>query len=255
MSFRLFLGVLGVALAPLLSMFTIFIAPNSIRVLFWIFGGFCWLVSLLVGSLFWIIWYSATPSGSALQDDLTFAALISVFVQEGFRLLSLWGLANAVQRLESINIRGSARSGMSGSSGQFVLGLGFGTISCLFHSMNVMAAALGPGSPGLEIDGVSHGSPSFYITGAFLSAALTFNHCSWTVILGSSLNKGLKNSWHLPVFVVIAHLLTTGTSLFNDQGSIWPCMISSWVVVIASGAFAFREAGLKGLASAADFHN
>lgn len=40
MSFRLFLGASGVAMAPFLSMFTIFIAPNSIRVLFWIFGGF-----------------------------------------------------------------------------------------------------------------------------------------------------------------------------------------------------------------------
>lgn len=61
-------------------------------------------------------------------------------------------------------------------------------------------------------------NPLYILFSAFLSAALTFNHCSWTVILGSSLNKGLKDSWHLPVFVVIAHLLTTGTSLFNDQG-------------------------------------
>ena len=42
---------------------------------------FSWLVSLLVGSLFWIIWYSATPTSSALQADLTFASLITVFVQ------------------------------------------------------------------------------------------------------------------------------------------------------------------------------
>ena len=45
------------------------------------YSYFSWLVSLLVGSLFWIIWYSATPAGSALQADLTFASLITVFVQ------------------------------------------------------------------------------------------------------------------------------------------------------------------------------
>ncbi len=29
------------------------------------------------------------------------------------------------------------------------------------------------------------------------------------------------------------------------SGSIWPCIITSWIVVIASAAVAFREAGLK----------
>lgn len=38
---------------------------------------------------------------------------------------------------------------MSGSSGYFVAGLGYGSLATLFHMMNVLAASLGPGSPGL----------------------------------------------------------------------------------------------------------
>jgi hypothetical protein len=62
------------------------------------------------------------------------------------------------------NQRGTDRFGMSGSVGHFVIGLGYGTLACLFHMMNVLAASLGPGSPGIEIDGVTHGQPSLYLT-------------------------------------------------------------------------------------------
>ena len=43
-------------------------------------------------------------------------------------------------------------------------GLGFGSLATLFHMMNVLAASLGPGSPGLEINGISNGNQNLYFT-------------------------------------------------------------------------------------------
>ena len=74
-------------------------------------------------------------------------------------------MAKVVATLEAMpSQRGTDRFGMSGSVGHFVMGLGFGSLACLFHMMNILAASLGPGSPGIEIDGLSHGSPSLYLT-------------------------------------------------------------------------------------------
>jgi len=81
--------------------------------------------------------------------------------QEVIRLLSLWGLAKVVSTLESIpSQRGTDRFGMSGSVGHFVMGLGFGSLACLFHMMNILAASIGPGSPGIK----ESGNPSLYLT-------------------------------------------------------------------------------------------
>ena len=82
------------------------------------------------------------------------------------RILSLWALAKVVSTLESMPTqRGTDRFGMSGSVGHFVLGLGFGSLACLFHMMNILAASLGPGSPGIEmIDAPERGSPSLYLS-------------------------------------------------------------------------------------------
>ena len=47
MPLSLFIGAGGVSLAPLISMFVIFIAPSHVRIIFWICGAFFWLLSLL----------------------------------------------------------------------------------------------------------------------------------------------------------------------------------------------------------------
>jgi len=251
MPLSLFIGASGVSLAPLLSLFVIFVAPNNIRVLFWISGAFCWLVSLLIASLIWLIWYAATSGNDALHNDLTFGAFIAVICQELVRIFSLWGLAKVVSTLEAMpSQRGTDRFGMSGSMGHFVMGLGFGSLACLFHMMNILAASLGPGSPGIiEVDGVSVGNPSLYLTSAFFSSGLTLNHCAWSVLAGSALSKGIKNHWYLVAYIFVAHFVCTGTSLYNQSGVLWPAMSSMWLSVGISGALAFKEAGFKGFST------
>ena len=82
------------------------------------------------------------------------------------RIVALWGLRKVVKLLETRPVaRGGADSfDMSGSAGYFVTGLGFGSLATLFHMMNVLAASLGPGAPGLEIDGNENGNPNLYFT-------------------------------------------------------------------------------------------
>ena len=107
--------------------------------------------------------------------------------------------------------------------------------------MNVLAASLGPGSPGLEINGISNGNQNLYFTrfvnhpklkhfwwskrtlfyfSAFFAAALTLNHVAWTVIAGVAIELGNSNrSKGLIAFILIAHFLCTGTSLLNNTGN------------------------------------
>merc|ERR1711892_1421993 len=62
MPLSLFIGAGGVSLAPLISMFVIFIAPSHVRIIFWICGAFFWLLSLLGTAILWNIWYACTKS-------------------------------------------------------------------------------------------------------------------------------------------------------------------------------------------------
>ena len=142
--------------------------------------------------------------------------------------------------------------------------------------MNVLAASLGPGSPGLEINGISNGNQNLYFTrfvrkctrknpniyySAFFAAALTLNHVAWTVIAGVAIELGNSNrSKGLIAFILIAHFLCTGTSLLNNTGKVdeinlkpnpfitgpvWPAMVTTWLSVFGSGLLAMSESGFK----------
>lgn len=142
--------------------------------------------------------------------------------------------------------------------------------------MNVLAASLGPGSPGLEINGISNGNQNLYFTrfvrnctkknsnihySAFFAAALTLNHVAWTVIAGVAIELGNSNrSKGLIAFILIAHFLCTGTSLLNNTGTVnainlksnsfitgpvWPAMVTTWLSVFGSGLLAMSESGFK----------
>ena len=87
------------------------------------------------------------------------------------RIVGLIGLRKIVKLLESRPMsNGGSRGGngdsfdMSGSAGYFVTGLGFGSLATLFHMMNILAASLGPGSPGLEINGITNANTNLYFT-------------------------------------------------------------------------------------------
>lgn len=248
MPLSLFIGAGGISLSPLIALFVIFIAPSYVRIIFWIVGGFCWLLSLFATSIVWFIWYGATKGNPELNDDLKFGALMGVIIQEGMRFIGLMGLRKIVKLLET---RPVARGGgdsfdMSGSTGYFVTGLGFGSLATLFHMMNILAASLGPGSPGLEIEGIENANQNLYFTSAFFSSAMTLNHCAWTVICGASIELGnSKKSKLLIVYIVVAHLLCTGTTLLNNSGLIWPAMTTTWISVVASGLLALSESGFK----------
>jgi len=243
MPLSLFIGAGGVSLAPLISMFVIFIAPSHVRIIFWICGAFFWLLSLLGTAILWNIWYACTKSNDQLNNDLKFGAIIGVFIQEVVRVLGLYGLRKVINLMETRGRQSPESLAMSGSSGYFVAGLGFGSLATLFHMMNVLAASLGPGSPGLP-DGSNQ---NLYFTSAFFASALTLNHAAWSVISGVAIEMGLdsKKSKLMIFYVTVAHLLCTGTSLMNNEGYIWPAMTTAWISVAASGIVALRESGLK----------
>merc|ERR1712227_118201 len=247
MPLSLFIGAGGVSLAPLVSMFVIFVAPSYVRIIFWICGAFFWLLSLLGTAIVWNIWYACTKSNPDLNEDLKFGAIFGVFVQEAVRVAGLYGLRKLITLMETKGRQSVDSLAMSGSSGYFVAGLGYGSLATLFHMMNVLAASLGPGSPGLEINGISNGNQNLYFTSAFFAAALTLNHVAWTVIAGVAIELGNSNrSKGLIAFILVAHFLCTGTSLLNNTGPVWPAMVTTWLSVFGSGLLAMSESGFKG---------
>merc|ERR1711892_1620051 len=123
MPLSLFIGAGGVSLAPLISMFVIFIAPSHVRIIFWICGAFFWLLSLLGTAILWNIWYACTKSNDQLNNDLKFGAIIGVFIQEVVRVLGLYGLRKVINLMETRGRQSPESLAMSGSSGYFVSAL------------------------------------------------------------------------------------------------------------------------------------
>ena len=102
------------------------------------------------------------PSITVLEKKIHKKIPLKTCFQEAVRVAGLYGLRKLITLMETKGRQSVDRFytlffyaitkfslAMSGSSGYFVAGLGYGSLATLFHMMNVLAASLGPGSPGL----------------------------------------------------------------------------------------------------------
>uniref|UniRef100_A0A8C8Y0X1 Gamma-secretase subunit APH-1 n=1 Tax=Panthera leo TaxID=9689 RepID=A0A8C8Y0X1_PANLE len=114
-----------------------------------------------------------------------------------------------------------------------VSGLSFGIISGVFSVINILADALGPGVVGIHGD-----SPYYFLTSAFLTAAIILLHTFWGVVFFDACER--RRYWALGL-VVGSHLLTSGLTFLNPwyEASLLPI----YAVTVSMGLWAFITAG------------
>ncbi|XP_065732857.1 gamma-secretase subunit APH-1A isoform X3 [Phocoena phocoena] len=115
----------------------------------------------------------------------------------------------------------------------YVSGLSFGIISGVFSVINILADALGPGVVGIHGD-----SPYYFLTSAFLTAAIILLHTFWGVVFFDACER--RRYWALGL-VVGSHLLTSGLTFLNPwyEASLLPI----YAVTVSMGLWAFITAG------------
>uniref|UniRef100_F7EDV3 Gamma-secretase subunit APH-1 n=1 Tax=Callithrix jacchus TaxID=9483 RepID=F7EDV3_CALJA len=114
-----------------------------------------------------------------------------------------------------------------------ISGLSFGIISGVFSVINILADALGPGVVGIHGD-----SPYYFLTSAFLTAAIILLHTFWGVVFFDACER--RRYWALGL-VVGSHLLTSGLTFLNPwyEASLLPI----YAVTVSMGLWAFITAG------------
>ncbi|XP_040596153.1 uncharacterized protein LOC101841995 [Mesocricetus auratus] len=120
-------------------------------------SAFFWLVSLLLSSVFWYLVRVITDNrdGPIQKYLLIFGVLLSVCIQELFRLAYYRLLKRDSEGLKSINPEETAPSMRLLA---YVSGLGFGIMSGVFSFVNTLSDSLGPGTVGIHGD-----SPQFFL--------------------------------------------------------------------------------------------
>ncbi|CAH6873642.1 Aph1b [Phodopus roborovskii] len=112
MTAAVFFGCAFIAFGPALALYVFTIATDPLRVIFLIAGAFFWLVSLLLSSVFWYLVRVITDNreGPVQKYLLIFGVLLSVCIQELFRLAYYRLLKRASEGLKSINPEETAPS-------------------------------------------------------------------------------------------------------------------------------------------------
>uniref|UniRef100_A0A8C6HTU4 Gamma-secretase subunit APH-1 n=1 Tax=Mus spicilegus TaxID=10103 RepID=A0A8C6HTU4_MUSSI len=165
MTAAVFFGCAFIAFGPALALYVFTIATDPLRVIFLIAGAFFWLVSLLLSSVFWFLVRVITDNrdGPVQNYLLIFGVLLSVCIQELFRLAYYKLLKKASEGLKSINPEETAPSMRLLA---YVSGLGFGIMSGVFSFVNTLSNSLGPGTVGIHGD-----SPQFFLNSVRISAS------------------------------------------------------------------------------------
>ncbi|XP_029399446.1 putative gamma-secretase subunit APH-1C [Mus pahari] len=162
MTVPVFFGCAFIAFGPAFALYLFTIATDPLRVIFLIAGAFFWLVSLLLSSMFWFLGRVITDNRDESVQNylLILGALLSVCVQELFRLAYYKLLKKASEGLKSINPEEDIAPSMRLLA--YVSGLGFGIMSGVFSFVNTLSNSLGPGTVGIHGD-----SPQFFLNSEF----------------------------------------------------------------------------------------
>uniref|UniRef100_F7ADK5 Gamma-secretase subunit APH-1 n=1 Tax=Monodelphis domestica TaxID=13616 RepID=F7ADK5_MONDO len=114
-----------------------------------------------------------------------------------------------------------------------ISGLSFGIISGVFSVINILADALGPGVVGIHGD-----SPYYFLTSAFLTAAIILLHTFWGIVFFDACER--RRYWALGL-VVGSHLLTSGLTFLNPRYE--ASLLPIYAVTLSMGIWAFITAG------------
>lgn len=117
----------------------------------------------------------------------------------------------------------------------YVSGLGFGIISGLFQSVNILADAIGPGTMGM-----TSGSNVFFITSATFALCIILLHTFWNIIFFNGLNN--RNKPQI-VYVLSSHLIFSCITFFNRSELYGLTLTLSVANVIVTMVYAFKILG------------
>lgn len=117
----------------------------------------------------------------------------------------------------------------------YVAGLGFGIISGLFQSVNVLADAIGPGTMGM-----TSGSDLFFITSATFALCIILLHTFWNIIFFNGLST---QNFKQIVYVISSHLIFSLITFFNSSEFYGLTLVLSVTNVIITMIYAFTILG------------
>uniref|UniRef100_A0A8I6A315 Gamma-secretase subunit APH-1 n=3 Tax=Rattus norvegicus TaxID=10116 RepID=A0A8I6A315_RAT len=195
-------------------------------------NAFFWLVSLLLSSVFWFLVRVITDNrdGPVQNYLLIFGVLLSVCIQELFRLAYYRLLKKANEGLKSINPEETAPSMRLLA---YVSGLGFGIMSGVFSFVNTLSNALGPGTVGIHGD-----SPQFFLNSAFMTLVIIMLHVFWGIVFFDGCEK---NKWYILLTVLLTHLLVSTQTLLSPHYEV--NLVTAYIIMVLMGIWAFCVAG------------
>ncbi|XP_032767436.1 gamma-secretase subunit APH-1B-like [Rattus rattus] len=232
MTAPVFFGCAFIAFGPALALYLFTIATDPLRVIFLIAGAFFWLVSLLLSSVFWFLVRVITDNrdGPVQNYLLIFGVLLSVCIQELFRLAYYRLLKKASEGLKSINPEETAPSMRLLA---YVSGLGFGIMSGVFSFVNTLSNALGPGTVGIHGD-----SPQFFLNSAFMTLVIIMLHVFWGIVFFDGCEK---NKWYILLTVLLTHLVVSTQTLLSPHYEV--NLVTAYIIMVFMGIWAFCVAG------------
>ena len=223
-----FFGCTFVAFGPSLAMFWFTIMKYPLRIILVVIGAFCWLLALLLSSLWWL---AVVP----LKEQLAFALVFSVIFQEAARFALFKILDKAHEGLDEA-LSEEEKNSIAGIKLSYVSGFGFGLMAGLFSIVNVLSNAIGPGNVG-----INGSSSNFSLTSSFLTNAIILLHTFWNILLFHGFKK---KKWLIIGFVVGLHMLVSCISLLNSHSEIsYISVLVSYGVLLFCGLWAFARAG------------
>lgn len=227
-----FFGCAFIAFGPAIAMFTLTIAVDAISVITVFASGFFWLLSALVSSVLWLL-LGLTSMSPSIQ--MLLSIVLSVFCQEGFRILLYKTLTLLDDGLQ--NMMESSTPVVNRKMLGYSAGIGFGVMSGVFSLINVLADAVGPATMGLKA-----GTDQFFLVSAWFTLCFVLLHVFWSVIMFEALDQHRKFSVKI-VFVVTTHLVATAVTLCNAGGHHAAAIAVNYLILIITACVAFRDAG------------
>ncbi|XP_067013715.1 gamma-secretase subunit Aph-1 [Anabrus simplex] len=227
MTYKEFFGCTFLAFGPPLAMFSFTIAKDPIRIIILIASAFFWLLSLLISSL---LWFAVVP----LKNTLAFGLVFSVLFQELFRYFMYKLLRKAEGGLKKVT---DVETEISSNKHilAYVSGLGFGIMSGAFALVNVLAAAVGPGTMGLKGD-----SDLFFFTSAATTLVFILLNTFWGVIAFSALDN--TNYLQL-IWVVGSHMIVSCLTLLNNNVMYAETLVPAYIILAITALLAYYVAG------------
>ena len=212
-----------IAYGPAVTLIFVTTYRYAEQALLMLVSAFIWLLSLLCSSLIW----TAVPP---LRDTPAFTLPFCIILQEVARLLTFLITRKLAKKFSSPDPRYRHQLAYSA-------GAGFGLASGLFMFLNVLKSSLGPGVVGLR---GSWSYPQFILSSALLTCAFTLLHIPWSVILFDACHR---RKWLLLFITPLSHLIVSSITLLNTKITIWPSLVSSYLLLLVLSVLAFKTAG------------